>query len=208
MRIQPYSRLRSAFLRSSLSSGPACGQQSAPDILDALKGHTDTVRPLRFPDGTLIATASFDRNVRLFEASTGKEIRTLAASRDTRGKFSRSRSTPRAIRSRPAAPTTSRASGTFPRTVPSRPLPPADRRHAHSSPPMEKQLQYRAPMAWSRYCLWARKKAGSNSKAMPARSRLSPKAARFGSRPAPTEQFAPGPLMASNRGVSRQHRPT
>ena len=67
------------------AAGGLRGQSSAPDVLVALKGHTDTVEAVAIsPDGRLIATASFDRNVRLFETGTGKEIRTTAANRATR----------------------------------------------------------------------------------------------------------------------------
>ena len=47
-----------------------------PDVIAVLKGHTDTIEAVALsPDGVYVATACFDRTVRLFEASTGREIR-------------------------------------------------------------------------------------------------------------------------------------
>jgi WD40 repeat protein len=52
------------------------GQPPAPDVVGVLKGHTDTVAAVAVsPDGTLIATGSFDKSVRLWDAATGKELR-------------------------------------------------------------------------------------------------------------------------------------
>ena len=45
---------------------------------DTLYGHTHTVRSVSFsPDGTRIASGSFDRTIRLWDASTGEELHTL-----------------------------------------------------------------------------------------------------------------------------------
>lgn len=48
-----------------------------PEIVSQLKGHTDAVYAVAYsPDGRFIATASFDNTVKLWEAATGKEIKT------------------------------------------------------------------------------------------------------------------------------------
>lgn len=69
------------------AAGGLRGQPTpAPDVLAVLKGHTDTVEGVAFsPDGTLIATAGFDRDVRLFEAATGKLVRTYGGEQGHKG---------------------------------------------------------------------------------------------------------------------------
>lgn len=59
------------------ASGGLRGQPPAqPDVVAVLKGHTETVEAVAIsPDGTLIATACFDRNVRLYDAATGNLVR-------------------------------------------------------------------------------------------------------------------------------------
>lgn len=47
------------------------------EIVAILKGHTDTVEGVALSqDGNFVATACFDKTVRLFEAASGKEVRT------------------------------------------------------------------------------------------------------------------------------------
>ncbi len=50
-----------------------------PQPLLILKGHTDPVSTVAVsPDGKILATGSFDKSVKLWDAATGKELRTLA----------------------------------------------------------------------------------------------------------------------------------
>ncbi|QJW99716.1 WD40 repeat domain-containing protein [Frigoriglobus tundricola] len=52
------------------------GGPDSPDVVRVLKGHTETVEAIAVsPDGALIATASFDKTVKLWDAQTGQEIR-------------------------------------------------------------------------------------------------------------------------------------
>src|SRR6478609_7061320 len=49
-----------------------------PEILTTLKGHADQVYSVAFSkDGKYLVTASFDHTVKLWDALTGKEIRTF-----------------------------------------------------------------------------------------------------------------------------------
>jgi WD40 repeat protein len=58
----------------------------SPDVVLRLKGHTNTVEAVAIsPDGTLIATASFDQNARLYSAGTGQEIRTYGGEQGHKG---------------------------------------------------------------------------------------------------------------------------
>jgi len=68
-------------------SGGLGGQPPAPPaVLTTLPGHTETVEAVTFsPDGSLIATGCFDRNLRLFDAATGKEIRTYGGEQGHKG---------------------------------------------------------------------------------------------------------------------------
>ncbi len=51
-----------------------------------LPGHTETVEAVAVsPDGRYIATGCFDKNVRLFEAATGKEVRTFGGEQGHKG---------------------------------------------------------------------------------------------------------------------------
>jgi WD40 repeat protein len=56
------------------------GQDSpAPDVVTVLKGHADTVDAVAVsPDGHLIASGSFDKTIKLWDTTTGKELLTLA----------------------------------------------------------------------------------------------------------------------------------
>ncbi|MBA4187468.1 MAG: hypothetical protein C0467_05555 [Planctomycetaceae bacterium] len=68
------------------ASGGLRGQPPVQPNLAILKGHTDTVEGVIFsPDGNLIATGCFDRNVRLFEAAAGKEVRTYGGEQGHKG---------------------------------------------------------------------------------------------------------------------------
>src|SRR5439155_18630196 len=47
-----------------------------PGVAVTLKGHTETVYAIAFsPDGQQVATASFDKSVKLWESATGKAIK-------------------------------------------------------------------------------------------------------------------------------------
>lgn len=62
-----------------LASVPLVAQEksAAPEIVHKLKGHTDAVYAAAYsPDGKFIATASFDNTLKLWDAATGKEIKT------------------------------------------------------------------------------------------------------------------------------------
>lgn len=51
--------------------------KAGPELAATLKGHTDAVFAVAFsPDGKYVATASFDSTLKLWDAATGKEIRT------------------------------------------------------------------------------------------------------------------------------------
>jgi WD40 repeat protein len=66
-----------AFTLFAAAGGLHAQPPAPPDLITPLKGHTDTIEAVTLnPDGTLIATACFDRNVRLFEVTTGREVRT------------------------------------------------------------------------------------------------------------------------------------
>lgn len=55
--------------------------QSLPPLLPSkvLKGHTDPIYAVAVsPDGKLIATGSFDKSIKLWDATTGQELRTLS----------------------------------------------------------------------------------------------------------------------------------
>jgi WD40 repeat protein len=54
-------------------------QEAAPTPTVAFKGHTEAIYSATFnADSTLVATGSFDKSVKLWDAKTGKELRTFA----------------------------------------------------------------------------------------------------------------------------------
>ncbi len=64
----------------ALMVGTWCEGQapSIPNPSNVLKGHTETIYSLVFsPNGKQIVTGSFDKTVKVWDANTGKEIRTL-----------------------------------------------------------------------------------------------------------------------------------
>src|SRR5262249_18047648 len=69
------------------AAGGLCGQQpKPPGLAAAFKGHTDTVESVSLsPDGKYLVTASFDHKVRLFDAASGKEIRTYGGEQGHKG---------------------------------------------------------------------------------------------------------------------------
>ncbi len=66
-----------AFL---IAAGSLVAQPSAePKPLVTFKGHTDPVYAVAYsPDGKLVATGSFDKTIKLWNAADGKELRTFA----------------------------------------------------------------------------------------------------------------------------------
>lgn len=76
-----YTRLAAATLLAILvftCADQGLGQDPrSAEIIQVYKGHTDTVESIALsPDGSFVATACLDHNVRLFEAGSGREIRT------------------------------------------------------------------------------------------------------------------------------------
>jgi WD40 repeat protein len=75
-----------AFGLFSVAGGLSGQPAPIADVLVSLKGHTDTVECVTVsPDGTLVATVSFDRSVRLFDFATGKEVRTYGGEQGHKG---------------------------------------------------------------------------------------------------------------------------
>ncbi len=78
----PASR-RLALASLSLALFAAAGwlraQPQPPDAVAVLKTHTETVECVAVsPDGKYIATASFDKTIKLWDVATGKEVRTFS----------------------------------------------------------------------------------------------------------------------------------
>ena len=75
-----------ALFAAIVSLSDVRAQPTPADIVFALKGHADTVDAVAVsPDGKLIATASFDKTVKLWDATTGKEIRTYGGEKGHTG---------------------------------------------------------------------------------------------------------------------------
>ena len=72
-------RLRIVVAASLALLGVSLAQTPAPQPVLSLKGHADPVYSVAVsPDGKLFATGSFDKTAKLWDTSTGKELRTLA----------------------------------------------------------------------------------------------------------------------------------
>src|SRR5438105_3002589 len=62
----------------ALSGLEAADEPLPPGIVATLKGHTETVYTVSFsPDGRYVLTGSFDKSLKLWQAATGKEIKTF-----------------------------------------------------------------------------------------------------------------------------------
>src|SRR4051794_9975761 len=62
-----------------VAAGALRAQPQPPDAVAVLKTHTETVEAVAIsPDGKFIATGSFDKTVKLWDALTGKELRTYS----------------------------------------------------------------------------------------------------------------------------------
>jgi WD40 repeat protein len=58
---------------------PLVAQDKGVKVVTTFHGHSEPIYAVAVsPDGSLVATGSWDKSVKLFEAATGKEIRTLA----------------------------------------------------------------------------------------------------------------------------------
>jgi WD40 repeat protein len=74
------------FLATIALSGGLRSQPNTPDVVAVLKGHTDTVAAVALsPDGSLIATGSFDRTIRLWDTASGKELRVYSGPQGHQG---------------------------------------------------------------------------------------------------------------------------
>ncbi|MBV9125995.1 MAG: hypothetical protein JO112_21800, partial [Planctomycetes bacterium] len=63
-----------------LSWAPAADEPALSErVVATLKGHQEMIYAVAFsPDGKYVATGSFDQTLKLWEAATGKEIKTFA----------------------------------------------------------------------------------------------------------------------------------
>ena len=85
----PLPRLFTAFalcLGTVALSGGLSGQSLPADVVAVLKGHLDTVDAVAVsPDGKWIATGSFDKTIKLWDAATAKEARTYSGPQGHQG---------------------------------------------------------------------------------------------------------------------------
>jgi WD40 repeat protein len=67
-------------------AGERDGRQGAADTITIFNGHEDSIEAVAIsPNGALVATASFDRSVRVFDLATGAEIRTFGGDAGHKG---------------------------------------------------------------------------------------------------------------------------
>ena len=81
-------RVYSLLLLSLCTLTSTAGRTQPPtnEVLAVLTGHTDTIEAVVFsPDNTVIATASFDRTARLWDAATGQQLRILSGEQGHKG---------------------------------------------------------------------------------------------------------------------------
>ena len=65
----------------SLTGSTPAADPLPPGVVATLHGHTEEVNAVAFsPDGKYVLTGSFDNSLKLWDAQTGKEIRTFAGS--------------------------------------------------------------------------------------------------------------------------------
>ena len=84
----PHRRISGLLLLAMSLVGAIGAQQqpSAPNAIAVLRGHSETVEAVAIsPDGTLVATGSFDRSAKIFDLASGTELRTFAGEQGHKG---------------------------------------------------------------------------------------------------------------------------
>src|SRR5688500_18557151 len=78
----PRSRLAVLLALGGLALGGVIVAQqpgAPPDVAATLGGHTEMVYAVAYsPDGKYVVTASFDKTLKLWDAATGKEMKTFS----------------------------------------------------------------------------------------------------------------------------------
>jgi pimeloyl-ACP methyl ester carboxylesterase/WD40 repeat protein len=81
-----YPAARPLSIAALFLAAVAVARAPEAEVVAVLKGHADAVDAVAVsPDGTLIATGSFDKTVKLWDAATGKELRTYGGDKGHTG---------------------------------------------------------------------------------------------------------------------------
>ncbi|MBX9584796.1 MAG: WD40 repeat domain-containing protein, partial [Gemmataceae bacterium] len=81
-----YPAARPLSIAALFVAAAAVAQAPEAEVAAVLKGHGDAVDAVAVsPDGSLIATGSFDKTVKLWDAATGKEVRTFGGDKGHTG---------------------------------------------------------------------------------------------------------------------------